>query len=75
MTSNIYPSQTFASIPGSAIIGRVLENGMDVRSQPIYDSSDPNLNNTIAEVNADDLVECGRQIVEEGWRVNTSTLC
>ncbi len=49
--------------PGSAIIGRVVENGIDVRSQPLYDPSDPNLNNTIAQANADDLVEWGRQVV------------
>jgi hypothetical protein len=46
--------------PSSDIIGRVLENGIDLRSQPTNDES---LNTTISELAADTLVEWGRQVV------------
>jgi hypothetical protein len=46
--------------PKSEIIGRVLENGIDLRSQPTNDES---LTTTISELTADTLVEWGRQVV------------
>lgn len=46
--------------PGSAIIGRVLENDIDLRSRP---TNDPNLNTSIGKLPADTLVEWGRQVV------------
>ena len=46
--------------PGSEIIGRVLENGIDLRSQP---TNDETVNTSIAELPADTLVEWGRQVV------------
>jgi hypothetical protein len=46
--------------PSSAIIGRVVENGIDLRNQP---TNDETLNTSIAKLNADTLVEWGRQVV------------
>ncbi|HET6595271.1 MAG TPA: hypothetical protein VFG81_06595, partial [Anaerolineales bacterium] len=46
--------------PQSDIIGRVLENGIRLRSQP---NSDDTIGTVIAEMPADTLVEWGRQIV------------
>jgi hypothetical protein len=46
--------------PRSEIIGRVLEHGIDLRNSPVYDL---NLNNTIAELGADTLVEWNRLVV------------
>lgn len=46
--------------PASEIIGRVVENGIDLRNQPTNDES---LNTSIAKLNADTLVEWGRQVV------------
>ena len=46
--------------PKSEIIGRVLENGIDLRSQP---TNDETVNTSIAELAADTLVEWGRQVV------------
>ena len=46
--------------PASPIIGRVLEPGIDLRNQPTNDES---LNSSIAKLDADTLVEWGRQVV------------
>jgi len=46
--------------PQSEIIGRTLENGVDLRSQALFD---PAVNNAISELPADTLVEWGRQVV------------
>jgi hypothetical protein len=46
--------------PKSEIIGRVLENGIDLRSQP---TNDETATTSIAELAADTLVEWGRQVV------------
>lgn len=46
--------------PKSAIIGRVVDPGIDLRSSP---TNDPNVNNSLAKLNADTLVEWGRQVV------------
>ena len=46
--------------PGSEIIGRVLEPGIDLRNQP---TNDETLTTSIAKLNADTLVEWGRQVV------------
>jgi hypothetical protein len=46
--------------PASDIIGRVLENGIDLRSQP---TNDETVNTTLSELSADTLVEWGRQVV------------
>jgi len=46
--------------PGSEIIGRVLEPGIDLRSRPTNDESQ---NTSIAKMAADTLVEWGRQVV------------
>jgi len=46
--------------PNSDIIGRVLENGIRLRSQP---NSDDTIGTVIAEMPADTLVEWGRQVV------------
>ncbi|MGB8981650.1 MAG: L,D-transpeptidase [Anaerolineales bacterium] len=46
--------------PKSEIIGRVVENGIDLRSRA---TNDPNLNTSIGRLPADTLVEWGRQVV------------
>jgi hypothetical protein len=46
--------------PASDIIGRVLEPGIDLRSQPTNDES---VTTSIAKLEADHLVEWGRQVV------------
>lgn len=46
--------------PGSAIIGRVVENNISLRSRPLFD---PNQDTSIAKLNADALVEWGREVV------------
>jgi L,D-transpeptidase catalytic domain len=46
--------------PSSEIIGRVLEPGIDLRNQP---TNDETLNTSIAKLDADTLVEWGRQVV------------
>lgn len=46
--------------PKSEIIGRIVDPGIDLRSSP---TNDPNLNNSIAKLGADTLVEWGRQVM------------
>lgn len=46
--------------PKSEIIGRTVDPGVDLRSSP---TNDPNLNTSIAKLDADTLVEWGRQVV------------
>jgi hypothetical protein len=46
--------------PASEIIGRTVDPGVDLRSEPVYD---PGVNNAIAELQADTLVEWGRQVL------------
>ena len=46
--------------PGSEIIGRVLEPGIDLRNSPTNDETTPT---SIAKLDADTLVEWGRQVV------------
>jgi hypothetical protein len=46
--------------PNSEIIGRVVDPGIDLRSSP---TNDPNLNNSLAKLDADTLVEWGRQVI------------
>lgn len=46
--------------PGSAIIGRVLEPAIDLRSRP---TNDPGLNTSIGKLPADTLVEWNREVV------------
>jgi hypothetical protein len=46
--------------PNSEIIGRTVDSGVDLRSSP---TNDPNSNNSIAKLEADTLVEWGRQVV------------
>jgi len=46
--------------PKSEIIGRVVENGIDLRNRA---TNDPNLNTSIGRLPADTLVEWGRQVV------------
>ena len=46
--------------PKSEIIGRIVDPGIDLRSSP---TNDPSLNNSIAKLDADTLVEWGRQVI------------
>jgi hypothetical protein len=56
----LFSPKRLPDFPKSEIIGRVLENGIDLRSQPTNDES---LTTTISELAADTLVEWGRQVV------------
>ncbi len=46
--------------PASDIIGRVVDMGIDLRSSP---TNDPSQNNSLAKLDADTLVEWGREVV------------
>ncbi len=46
--------------PASQIIGRVVDTGVDLRSQP---TNDPGLNTSIAKLEADTLLEWNREVV------------
>ena len=46
--------------PASPIIGRVVDPGIDLRSRP---TNDPNLNTSIAKLDADTLVEWNREVL------------
>jgi hypothetical protein len=46
--------------PASDIIGRTVDPGVDLRSQP---TNDPSINSSIAKLDADTLVEWGRQVI------------
>lgn len=46
--------------PGSAIIGRVTDPDVDIRSRP---TNDPTLNTSLGRLNADTLVEWGREVI------------
>jgi len=68
-TFNLYRTHSFEyfsapkrlpQFPDSEIIGRVLEPGIDLRNQP---TNDETLNTSIAKLDADTLVEWGRQVV------------
>jgi hypothetical protein len=52
--------QRLPEFPKSDIIGRVLEPGIDLRSRP---TNDETVNTSIAKLDADTLVEWGRQVV------------
>jgi hypothetical protein len=57
---NFSQPKRLPEFPKSEIIGRVVDVGIDLRNSPLYD---PNVNNTISELNADTLVEWGREVV------------
>jgi hypothetical protein len=57
---NFSQPKRLPEFPQSEIIGRVVDVGIDLRNSPLYD---PNVNNTIAELNADTLVEWGGEVV------------
>ena len=46
--------------PASEIIGRTVDPGVDLRSQP---TNDPSINSSIAKLGADTLVDWGRQVI------------
>jgi hypothetical protein len=46
--------------PASAVIGRVTENDVDIRSRP---TNDPGLNTSIGKLRADSLVEWNREVI------------
>jgi hypothetical protein len=52
--------QRLPDFPKSDIIGRVVDPGIDLRNRP---TNDPNQNTSIAKLDADTLVEWGRQVV------------
>src|SRR6266498_4727544 len=52
--------QRLPEFPKSEIIGRVVDFGIDLRNRP---TNDPNLNTSIAKLDADALVEWQRQVV------------
>jgi len=56
----LYTPKRLPQFPDSEIIGRVVDNDIDLRSQP---TNDPNLNTSIAKLTADTLVEWGREVI------------
>ena len=46
--------------PASTIIGRIVDQGIDLRNSP---TNDPNLNTSIAKLSADTLLEWNREVV------------
>ena len=46
--------------PASEVIGRIVDNGIDLRSRP---TNDPGLNTSIAQLGADTLLEWNREVV------------
>jgi len=56
----LFAPRRLPDFPKSEIIGRVLENGIDLRSHPTNDES---MTTSLAELAADTLVEWGRQVV------------
>jgi hypothetical protein len=57
---SLFAPRRLPDFPKSEIIGRVLENGIDLRSQPTNDES---VTTSLGELAADTLVEWGRQVV------------
>ncbi len=55
-----YTPKRLPQFPSSPIIGRVTDNDVDLRSSP---TNDPNQNTSIGKLNADSLVEWGREVV------------
>ena len=56
----LYTPKRLPQFPASEIIGRVVDNGVDLRNRP---TNDPNLNSSIGELQADTLVEWNREVV------------
>ncbi|RPI93481.1 MAG: L,D-transpeptidase [Chloroflexi bacterium] len=57
---DLWSPKRLPEFPASEIIGRVLNNGIDLRNRP---TNDENLNTSIAKLGADTLVEWKRQVV------------
>jgi len=60
MLDALYTPKRLPQFPASDVIGRVVDNDIDLRSRP---TNDPNLNTSIAKLTADTLVEWGREVV------------
>jgi len=58
--SYISTPKRLPQFPGSEIIGRVVDEDIDLRSSP---TNDPNLNTSIAKLRADTLVEWNREVL------------
>jgi hypothetical protein len=56
----LYSPKRLPQFPASAIIGRVTDSDVDLRSSP---TNDPTQNNSISKMGADTLVEWGREVV------------
>jgi len=56
----LYTPKRLPQFPGSEIIGRVVDNGVDLRNRP---TNDPNLNTSLGELTADTLVEWNREVI------------
>ena len=56
----LYTPKRLPQFPASEIIGRVVDNGVDLRNRP---TNDPNLNSSLGELQADTLVEWNREVV------------
>jgi hypothetical protein len=57
---NFSEPKRLPQFPASEIIGRVVDVGIDLRNSP---TNDQNVNNSIAKLDADTLVEWGREVV------------
>ena len=56
----IHAAKRLPQFPNSAIIGRVTDEGVDLRNAP---TNDPSQNTSIAKLRADTLVEWGREVI------------
>jgi hypothetical protein len=56
----LFKPKRLPQFPGSEIIGRTVDPGVDLRSSP---TNDPSLNNSITKLGADTLVEWNRQVI------------
>ncbi|WKZ37905.1 MAG: L,D-transpeptidase [Anaerolineales bacterium] len=57
---SLYTPKRLPPFPASEIIGRVVDNGVDLRSRP---TNNPNVDTSIGKLGADTLVEWGREVI------------
>lgn len=57
---SLYTPKRLPPFPNSEIIGRVVDNGVDLRSRP---TNNPNVDTSIGKLGADTLVEWGREVI------------
>lgn len=60
LLETLYTPKRLPQFPGSAIIGRVTDNDVDIRNRP---TNDPNQNSSLGTLTADTLVEWNREVI------------